>query len=286
VSPDLLSVIVRALGFLALFQAVGASFFLTLFGHGLDRSAPRIRSLACLAAAAGMVLVLVHLALEPARLAGDFDGLWDHDLQQLAWRSGSGASQLIQAIGLFAILVIPAGPGPRARAGSWWASGAGLVVLAAFLLTGHTSAHPLRGLLAPLLALHLLVGAFWFGSLGALLLVCRLEPQALTALVLHRFSQLAGWLVPLILIAGVSMGWILAGDPGVLRRPYGALLLGKLAGFALLMVLAALNRWRFVPALAAGGSVAPLRWSIWAEYALLVAILATTAVLTAYFSPH
>jgi len=281
--PDLLAVIVRALLFVTLFQAAGAAFFLALFAPRLDRSTERIRRLVRSAAAAGVVLILAHLALEPARLAGEFDGLWDRDLQRLAWDSGSGASQLLQAIGLIVILASPRIPG---GAGRLWAGGAGLIAVGAFLLTGHTSAHALRGLLAPLLALHLLVVAFWFGSLGALVLVCRLEPPARAGAILHHFSRLAGWLVPLILLAGLSMGWILAGSTSVLQRPYGQLLLAKLAGFVLLMLLAAGNRWRLVPAFAAGASAAPLRRAMVAEYGLVVAILAITAVLTAYFSPR
>jgi putative copper resistance protein D len=282
-SPDLLSVIVRALAFIALFQAVGASLFLAVFAHRLDRSRSQIHRLARVAAAAGIALLLSHLALDPARLAGAFDGLADRTLQELAWRSGSGASQMLQALGL---LGIACGPGGSVGAKRLWAAGAGMIAVGAFVLTGHTSAHAWRGLLAPLLALHLLIGAFWFGSLGALLLVCDSEPRASAVLVLHRFSALAGVLVPLILCAGVAMGWILAGDFGVLRRPYGELLLGKLAGFVLLMALAAANRWRLVPAMAAGAPAAPLRWSITAEYGLLVAILAMTAVLTTFFSPR
>jgi copper resistance protein D len=282
-SPDLLAVIVRALVFVVLFQAVGASFFLALFARRLEHSAERIRRLARIAAAAGMVLIFAHLALEPARLAGEFDGLWDHELQQLAWHSGSGASQLLQAIGLFVILVASGRP---TGAKPLWASGGGLVAVGAFLLTGHTSAHALRGLATPLLALHLLVVAFWFGSLSSLVLVSRLESNARAAAILHRFSQLAGWLVPLILLAGLSLGWLLAGSWSVLQRPYGQLLLAKLVGFALLLLLAAGNRWRFVPALAAGGSGSSLRRAIAAEYGLMVAILTVTAVLTAYFSPR
>jgi putative copper resistance protein D len=281
-TPDLLSVVVRALGFVSLFQAVGAALFLTVFASGLERSVERIRRLARIAAAAGVALTLAHLALEPARMAGDFDGLWDHGLQQLAVESGSGASQLLQAAGLLVIGVAPWGSTGARRL---WVLGGGLLALGAFLLTGHTSAHPLRAVLAPLLALHVLVVAFWFGSLGPLVLVSRVESNALAAAVLRRFTVLAGWLVPLILFAGLSMGWILAGSFSVLRRPYGELLLAKLAGFALLLTLAAANRWRFVPALAEGGNGSSLRTAIAMEYGLIVAILATTAVLTAYFSP-
>jgi putative copper resistance protein D len=282
-SPDLLSVVLRGLGFAALFQAAGAVFFLALFAQRLDRADDHIRGLARVAAAAGLVLILAHLALEPARLAGEFDGLWNHGLQQLAWHAGSAASQMLQAVGMLVIVVALS---TSAGAKLPWASGGGLLAVGAFLLTGHTRAHPLRVVLAPLLALHLLVVAFWFGSLGALALVSRHEARTRAAAILRRFSLLASWLVPLILFAGVSMAWILAGSLSVLRRPYGELLIAKFAGFVLLMLLAAANRWRLVPAFAAEGSAAPLCTSIAAEFALIVAILATTAVLTAYFSPQ
>jgi putative copper resistance protein D len=272
-TPDLLSVIVRALGLVALYQAVGTTLFLLAFGGRLARSAAPIRRLARYAAAVGIVLVLSHLALEPARFAGEFGGIADPELRQLAWRSASGASQLLQVLGLCAVLVSPT-------------SAAGLVAVAGFLLTGHTSGHPLRAILAPLLALHLLIGSFWFGSLSALLLVCGIEPKPLAVDLLRRFSRVAGALVPLILIAGLAIGWILAGNLGVLHRTYGELLLLKLALFALLMLLAARNRWALVPAAATGGPLTPLRRTIVGEYGLVVLILATTAVLTAYFSPR
>jgi putative copper resistance protein D len=282
-SPDLLSVIVRGLGFVALFQAVGAVFFLSLFARQLDHAAVPIRRLAHIAAAAGLILIVAHLALEPARLAGDYDGLWDRELQGLAWHSASAASQLLQALGL---LVIVAGGAVPALAASRWATGGGLLAIAAFLLSGHTRAHPLRALLAPLLAVHLLIVAFWFGSLGALLLVSRRETRARAVEILQRFSLLASWLVPLILLAGLSMGAVLARSFSVLQRPYGELLLVKLAGFALLLLLAVMNRWRLVPAFATDGRAGPLRRSMAAEAALLVALLATTAVLTTFFSPQ
>ena len=44
-----------------------------------------------------------------------------------------------------------------------------------------------------------------------------------------------------------------------LATPYGAMVLGKAFGFALLMAPAALNKWRFGPRLAAGDPAAALR---------------------------
>jgi len=280
---DFISVTLRALGFTALFQAVGLAFFLALLGRELTQPWPGLRRIGRIAAIAGLLLVLVHPALEAARMAGDFSGLWDRQLQRLAWSSGSGMSALVQAAGLLGLAVSPPA---RAGGGARWAVLWGLIAVGGFLLTGHTSTDPLRPLLASLLALHLLVVAFWFGSLAPLLLVIRSEARPLAAQILAHFSAIAGWLVPLILLAGLSMAWILAGSLVVLRQPYGQLLIAKTLGFALLMLLAAANRWRLVPALAAGAPARALRRSILMEIALLVAILSTTAVLTTYYSPH
>jgi len=280
---DIVSVTLRALGFAALFQAAGLAFFLTLFGWELSRPRPGLRRLGAVAAIAGVLLILAHLALDAARMAGDFSGLWDGELQRLAWISGSGTAALVQAAGLLGIALSLRRPG---GVGARRAALCALIALGGFLLTGHTSTHPLRPLLAALLALHLLVIAFWFGSLAPLLLVIGTEARPLAARILARYSAIAGWLVPLILVAGLSLAWILAGSLAVLRQPYGQLLIAKIAGFGLLMLLAAANRWRLVPALAAGSPVTALRRSIGMEIALLVAVLSTTAVLTTYYSPH
>jgi putative copper export protein len=283
VTPDLLSVIVRALGFVALFQAAGASFFLAAFGHALTRAQTAIRRLGLSSAAVGAILILVHLALDAARLSGDFAGLGDQDLQQLAWTSRSGISQMVQALGLLAVL---AGLWKPGRSHAAWASAGGVIAVGGFLITGHTGTHALRAVLGPLLAMHLLVVAFWFGSLVPLALVIRLESRATAAGLLKRFSAIAGWLVPLIAVAGLAMAWLLVGSLDLPGKPYGDLLIAKLAGFGLLMVLAAYNKWRLTPAFEQARSDASLRRSIAAEYLLIVAVLSVTAVLTAFYSPE
>jgi len=75
---------------------------------------------------------------------------------------------------------------------------------------------------------------------------------------------------------------------------YGLLLLGKMAAFGVLLLLAIWNRWRVVPAMAsqetqeaaADGATQTLRRTITFEYLLLVAVLATTAVLTTFYGPR
>jgi putative copper export protein len=281
-TPDLLGVIVRALGFVALFQAVGAAFFLAGFGDSLSRARTAIARLGRGAAAVGTLLVLAHLALDSARLAGDFAGLLDQDMQRLAWTGSAGLSQMLQALGLIGILVSLRRSG---RSDGRWASLGGVLAVGGFLVTGHTRTQVLWPLLSALLGLHLLIVAFWFGSLAPLALVMGQEPRATAARVLSRFSVIASWSVPLILVAGLAMAWLLVPSLRDWGKPYGELLIAKLAGFALLMVFAAINKWRLTPAFRDSRSDAALRWSITVEFLLIVTVLSFTAVLTTFHSP-
>lgn len=283
-SVDLVSVIVRAGLFVGLFQAAGAAIFLALFGDKLKDSS-FVRRLAVIAAAGGVLLIVAHQLLEAARMADDYAGMLDANLRHRALASSGGATHALQLIGL---VLIAFGLRRDYRRGIAVALGGAALAILAFLLTGHTSVHAQRWLLAPLLALHLSVVAFWFGALAPLYWVTTHEPLACVVSIMEKFSAIAGWLVPGILIAGLALAALLAPDFSVLRRPYGELLLAKFFGFALLMGLAALNRWRWVPALTAeqAPSRVALRQSIALEYLLVLTVLTVAAVLTTFYSPE
>ena len=147
-NPDLLSVLTRTLGFVCLFQAAGAAFFLALFGAWLARTEHSVRRLGWYAALAGLPLLAAHQWLEGARMAGDYAGLVDPSLQWLGWSGSGGNAALIEIIGLS---VIALGLARQGRPGLSMASTGAVIAACAFALTGHTSEHAQRGLLAPLL---------------------------------------------------------------------------------------------------------------------------------------
>ena len=282
---DVLSIVIRAASFVASLQAAGLAIFTALFAHYLGTSAGPIRRLGVYSALIGLALVLAHHGLEAARMTGELSGLWDLGLQKQVLHSSTGAASVAR---LVALLLIAMG---AARNGSPWRllGLLGAVALAvAFLLVGHTSTHPQRWALAPLLLTHLLIIAFWFGALPSLMLASRQEAAATAARLVASFTAIATWLVPLIAFAGLAMAFILIPSPSALLRPYGVLLMVKLGLFAALMVLAALNKWRLGPAIAAGGapSLTALNRSIALEYVLIVAVLAATATLTGLYSPE
>ncbi|HEV3182522.1 MAG TPA: CopD family protein [Steroidobacteraceae bacterium] len=277
--------VLRAAGLVLSLQAAGAALFSALFGrHALAHSACAIHRVGRRAALAAVALLAAQAAFEPVHLAGEASGLADATLWRLFLSSSAAAALLVRIAGLACVALAWRLSAP----GSWALALAGsLATVSSFLLTGHTSVHPARPWLASLLFVHLAIVAFWFGSLWPLRQVTALEPRAQAARAIAAFSALAVWVVPVIALAGAGMAVVLLPDFAALTQPYGLLLLGKIALFALLMGLAAMNRLRLTPALERGAARAPaqLRRSMALEYALIGATLVLTAVMSGSFSP-
>ncbi|GAA6159662.1 hypothetical protein NBRC116589_18360 [Ruegeria sp. HU-ET01832] len=99
----------------------------------------------------------------------------------------------------------------------------------------------------------------------------------------HRFGQTAALVVPTLIGAGLWIAWLIVGNlQGLLFTGYGRALLLKVFLVALLMILAAANKLRFVPAMQSGEAKAArhLARSIEAEAIVVLVVLATTATLT------
>jgi Copper resistance protein D len=176
--------------------------------------------------------------------------------------------------------LVPPGPVPLSAAliGS-------ILAVTAFTVTGHTSVTPHRVAAATLLAIHLLVVAFWLGALWPLFIVAAREPPATVARAVDAFSLVAAWVVPAILLAGVALTVLLVPGWSVFKQPYGLLLLAKLTSFIVLMAMASLNKWRFGPDCAKGNTRAFKR-TVVIEYVLICLVLAITAAMTTFFSPE
>ena len=273
------------MSFVMLFQAAGVAIFVAIFGRRLASSRETVRRLGQAAAIFAIVLVAAHYAMEAARMAGEMSGMWDTALQGMAWNSPARAALIARLLGLALIAIGLLGAGVRRTT---VALGGALLATGAFTLTGHTSVNVHHGALAALLMLHLLVLAFWFGALWPLCIATLRETPARAADIIERFTAVATWLVPVILLAGLVMAVLLLPNLSALGEPYGELLIAKTLGFALLMGLAAANKWRFGPALLSGTAQSG-RWfrrSAAAEFVLMAAVLTITAVMTSFFSPE
>lgn len=293
-APDILSVVLRAGSFVLLLQAAGVAIFLTVFGRRLSVSSDAIRRLGRVSAVAAMVFVAGQFALEGARMTGDLAGAIDPSMQMIALRSSTGAAFVARMAGLMLVAAALRGGRTSARATdrasvmrTVLALMGGVLAVTSFTLTGHTSVDPHRPLLAALLLLHLLVVVFWFGALAPLYLASLRESAVIAGQIVQAFSVLAVWLVPCILLAGVALAVLLIPAVAVLAQPYGELLLTKAVLFAVLLALGALNKWRFGPEVGRGDmAAATFRRALVIEYILICAVLAVTAVMTAFYSPE
>jgi copper transport protein len=171
--------------------------------------------------------------------------------------------------------------------GAVWASGMGSVlVLGSFLPIGHalTSEHPM-GTMA-LLGLHLAGSAFWLGGLWGLERLLGKESAPYPSVgIIQRFSDVATWAVPGLILAGVGMGGIHRGWDW--DHPYGQYLWAKLLLVLMMVGLGAHNKFRLVPALQQGGQTVgrSLRRIVRLELVGLMLVLALTSFLVAQAPP-
>src|SRR2546429_6762662 len=84
---------------------------------------------------------------------------------------------------------------------------------------------------------HLMLAAFWFGSLWPLRQLCALEPHAQAARVIEAFSSGALWLVPLIPLAGAGIAAEFLPGFSPPPAPPGLLLCAQLLLFSALIGL-------------------------------------------------
>jgi putative copper resistance protein D len=275
----------RALAFVAVFQAVGAAIFLWLFARELDASAEAIRMLAKTAALVAVVLTALHHVLLPARLAGTFAATLDPSLSDLVLQSNIGPAHAIRLAGL-ALLAVSLDQPTRLHVIASLI-GAGLALLS-FALMGHTTIHALRFVLAPLLLVHIASAAFWFGSLWPLRMIAEREPIELAGRVIARFSALAVRSVPLIFVCGAAMTLIFVRSIDALVSGYGAMVALKTLAYAALLSLAAFNRQRLVQQIVAANGAALRLFTgvVRAEWLIIAGVLIATALMTDLFSPE
>jgi copper resistance protein D len=181
------------------------------------------------------------------------------------------------------------------RAALWIASAFAAVLLATIASTGHAAGTP--GLAGAIHlgadALHLLAAGAWIGGLlplGLILITAHGQGDTTWHRIANaatlRFSVLGITSVGTLLATGMVNTWILAGSvPALIGTDYGRLLLAKIALFAAMVALAAINRFRLTPLLSnqsdqlRGNALRRLTRNAMAELVLGLAIFAVVGVL-------
>lgn len=170
---------------------------------------------------------------------------------------------------------------------------AGSTALATLMWAGHAGASEGMGGAIHRVsdALHMIAAAVWIGAIGAFLILLRprdgiaAESPALVVRSLDRFARVGTLCVLVIAATGLINTRMIVGSNdivGAIAAPYGQLLAVKLLFFALMLALAAANRWRLTPALAddgvtLGAAQRAIRRSLTAEIFAAAAVLALVA---------
>ena len=276
----------RTVHFAALLTAAGGALFLLLVAPRIETTMrDRIGTGLVVAAVIGLATGVLGVGLQGGLLAGvPVSGI----IGPLPWRTGgtttAGSSAAAATAGL-ALLIVGLRMRRSVLGSSVMAAGA-ILAIGSIVTTGHAAATGPRWLAVPAWGLHSLTVAFWLGAFWPLLVVLREQPtrgkEGAALAVVQRFSRFAIPAVGVLVATGLVIAALqLRSVAALIGTGYGRLLLLKVGGVALLLLIAAHNRQRLTPALAAGDRAAPgrLRRAIRAEIGLAVLVLAATALL-------
>ena len=267
----------------ALLLAIGGVIFTGVMARHLG---PALRAytgwLTMWAAFAGLCIAGLQILAMAGNMAGDLAGMGDPLLIGLVLETPGGAASVMAAAGFLLILLaelVVKDPAHPLRI-----TGPGLAILS-MLLAGHVTTGGIQA--GILLAVHLGGLGFWLGALLPLRAMCR-DPerfggQLVLADLAEMFGRRAIWLVPVLLIAGTLYAALLVGSVAALvTTSYGQVLMVKVGLVSGLLGLAALNRFRLVPALRGGDAAALLRLrrSIDCELAGVAMVLLATSLMT------
>jgi putative copper resistance protein D len=282
----------RAIHFASLMAIFGGSTYAVLLRRaGFWKSPPKgVRALFAIAATLAIVSGIIWFCLIAGQMSGSWQGSVDPSVLQLA-ASGTRfghifLTRFIGLIGLWLVCVIK----PRRNT-------LALPILAGLLLVSlapisHAAASggdiATTGAVSD--AIHLATAGFWLGGLMvlSLLIASHRGDGAALAGSLRIFSFWGSAVVALLAITGVMNALSILPVPMMsLSNPYFDLLLVKVGLTAVMVVLAALNRWRFAPALPGGGerSMRQLASSVGLEIALGLLVVAIVGILGT-MAPH
>jgi len=249
-----------------------------------------------LAAVLGIGLSLVSMVMMAKTMTGasEYAELTAHVFGMIMTGTSVGLAWTARIVVLLAALALIAAlrTRPALRFGALAALGA--VALATVAWAGHGAMDDgTRGglHLASDIA-HLLAAGAWVGALFAFVVLSNgargasSEVADLLGRASNGFAHIGTVIVATLVLTGAINYLLIVGPTadGLLTTAYGGLLVAKLALFALMLVLAAANRYRLSPRLAGAlkdgnhaGAVAALRQSLLTETCLAILILALVA---------
>jgi putative copper resistance protein D len=271
------------------FCASGGVFFLAIFGaHLSEREKAPFHRVFSTVACVGMLLSLLHIAVMNGMMGDDWSGVFDIGMTRMVLATSVGPAIALRLAGLGLIALYCR----KGMTGGFFAIllAAAAAIVISFGVVGHASELSIEAGPIPLLliCLHLFAVAFWLGALWPLHRLTSHGDLALVGWMTQRFGKVAVIAVGVLIAAGAALLWLLLETPAALwQTAYGQLMMGKLACVALLLCLAAANKFRFTRRLVDGdwSAMVGLRRSIAAEMLIAGLILLISASITTLAGP-
>jgi copper transport protein len=263
----------RLLGFLGLILLIGCVSLLwhsPLLGNARVRKTLRYSSVSIAVSSLGLLLMQ-----GPYTAGKSWGSLFDSFLIGEVMQTRLGLALFIRAICAFSwgVLALTASASVSRR----WRIGViatAVVTIATYATSGHQSAGTLPGIFIPLDMIHLAAISTWVGALLALAVVSKdnnVENEA------KRFSQMATWSMPVVVVTGVVQGLhLLGGISTINETTFGKLLLLKTLLVGGVVIFGSKARTKLQ--LSGFSSIAKIiRW----ESTLVVLVLAVTSLMVA-----
>lgn len=265
--------ILRLLGFLGLLLLIGCVSLLwrsPLLGNARIGKTLRYSSVSIAVSSLGLLLMQ-----GPYTAGKSWGSLFDSFLIGEVMQTRLGLALFIRAICAFAwgVIALTASASVSRR---WRISvvTTAVITITTYAASGHQSAGTLPGIFVPLDMIHLVAISTWVGALLALAVVSKdnnVENEA------KRFSQMATWSMPVVVVTGVVQGLhLLGGISTITQTHFGKLLLLKTLLVGAVVVFGSKARAKLQL-----GSFSSIAKIIRRESALVVLVLAVTSLMVA-----
>ena len=277
---DIWAIVSKLIVYAGCFLAIGSALYFLATPQLSPGTKKRLKRHILTFALIAVVASLAQIGIQAGRLLDEgLAGMLDVEMLALVKDTPLGTSVFLRVMGLFVLI----GFGLSIRVAWLFGMLGSALTAVSFSFVGHGTEEP-RLLMGILVSTHLLGISFWIGALSPL----RQESSELSNIqtagkLAHRFGQQAAWIVGGLIVAGSILAYNILGSlEALFTTPYGLTLVAKVVIVSILMVLAAANKLRFVPAMQAGDERAArhLRRSIKWEIVTVGLILIITAILT------
>jgi len=265
--------ILRLLGFLGLILLIGCVSLLwrsPLLGNARVRKTLRYSSVSIAVSSLGLLLMQ-----GPYTAGKSWGSLFDSFLIGEVMQTRLGLALFIRATCAFSwgVIALTASASASRR---WRIAviATAVITITTYAASGHQSAGTLPGIFVPLDMIHLAAISTWVGALLALAVVSKdnnVENEA------KRFSQMATWSMPVVVVTGVVQGLhLLGGISTISQTNFGKLLLLKTLLVGAVVVFGSKARAKLQL-----GSFSSIAKIIRRESALVVLVLAVTSLMVA-----